>query len=105
AGGVLTGTYDSEIPPPQDSHMASKLAGTARLRYWNQATFDVADRLVEVAGDLGHSATQVALAWTLAKPGITSLVVGSSRPEQVQANVEALDIKLDDALMDRLEGR
>ena len=104
AGGVLTGTYDPEMPPPQDTHMASKLAGTARSRYWNQATFEVAGRLMEVAADLGHSATQVALAWALAKPGITSLVVGSSRPEQVQANIEALDIRLDDALIARLEG-
>ncbi len=105
AGGVLTGTYDPGVPPPADSHMASALAGTARSRYWNAATFEVAERVRAVAGEIGRSPTQVALAWAAHMPGITSLVVGSSRPEQVRANVEALGIALDDAHVARLEGR
>ena len=105
AGGVLTGTYDPAAPPPADSHMASKLAGTARSRYWNEATFEVADRARAVAAELGCSATQVALAWASIQPGITSLVVGSSRPEQVRANIEALGIVLEDEHVARLEGR
>ena len=104
AGGVLTGTYDPKTPPPADTHMASTLAGTARERYWNHETFAVADRVKAVAAELGHSATQVAMAWALARPGITSVIVGASRPEQVQANVDALTIELDDETIAKLEG-
>ena len=45
----------------------------------------------------------MATAWALAKPGITSVIVGSSRPEQVHANIEALSIELDEAAIARLE--
>jgi aryl-alcohol dehydrogenase-like predicted oxidoreductase len=103
AGGVLTGTYDQKAPPPGDTHMASSLAGTARDRYWNPATFAVADRVSALAKDLGKSAAQVATAWALSKPGITSVIVGSSRPEQVHANVDALSIELDESAIAQLE--
>jgi len=103
AGGVLTGTYDPKQSPPEGTHMASSLAGTARNRYWNAATFGVAEQVKAVAADLGNSPAQVATAWALAKPGITSVIVGSSRPEQVHANIEALSIELDEAAIARLE--
>jgi aryl-alcohol dehydrogenase-like predicted oxidoreductase len=103
AGGVLTGTYDRKAPPPGDTHMASSLAGTARDRYWNPATFAVADRVSALAKEMGKSASQVATAWTLSKPGINSVIVGSSRPEQVHANVDALSIELDGSAIAKLE--
>ena len=103
AGGVLTGTYDPKVQPPDDTHMASSLAGTARERYWNPDTFMVADRVSALAKELGKSAAQVATAWALSKPGITSVIVGSSRPEQVHANVDALDIELDESAIAKLE--
>ena len=58
------------------------MAGTARDRYWNPSTFGVAERVKRLAKELGNSPAQVATAWALAKPGITSVIVGSSRPEQ-----------------------
>ncbi len=104
AGGVLTGMYDQTKAPPADTHMASSLAGTARERYWNPVTFAVADRISAVAAELGCSSAQVATAWALAMPGITSVIVGSSRPEQVLANIEALTIELDESAIEQLEG-
>ncbi len=103
AGGVLTGTYDPKQSPPEGTHMASSLAGTARSRYWNEATFEVVERVKAFAAELGNSPAQVATAWALAKPGITSVIVGSSRPEQVHASIEALSIELDEAAIARLE--
>jgi aryl-alcohol dehydrogenase-like predicted oxidoreductase len=103
AGGVLTGTYNPEKPPPCNTHMASSLAGTARNRYWNSATFAVAERVRALAAELGNSPAQVATAWALAKPGVTSVIVGSSRPEQVHTNIEALGIELGEAVISRLE--
>ena len=104
AGGVLAGTYDPSVPPPDDTHMASALAGTARQRYWNRATFDIAERIRGVSEEVGCTPTQVALAWTISRPGMTSLVVGASRPEQVRANIEAVDVGLDADHVARLEG-
>ena len=105
AGGVLTGNYVESEPPPQGTHMASALAGTARRRYWNRTTFEAAERLKRVATEIGFTATQVAIAWTLFQPGVTSVIVGSSRPEQVRANVDALSIVLDDDLIAKLQNR
>jgi aryl-alcohol dehydrogenase-like predicted oxidoreductase len=56
--------------------------------------FDVAARVIEVAGRIGKRPAQVALAWLLAKPAVTAPVVGASRPEQLAELAEAVSITL-----------
>ena len=58
--------------------------------------FVIADRVVEVAERLGHSPAQIALAWLLGKPEITSPVVGVSKVSQVEQLVAAAEIELGD---------
>ncbi len=101
-GGVLTGTYDSKAPPPQDSHMASRHAQRAEDTYWNDATFGMIETLKAVASEMGASVSQTVLAWTLSRPEVTSVIVGSSRPEQVASNVAATDVVLPPEALDRL---
>ena len=89
-GGVLTGRYSAESPPPSDSHMASRHAQRAKDTYWTDHTFKMVETLKETAAELEISVPQLLIAWTLSKPQITSVIVGASRPEQAQSNAEAV---------------
>ncbi len=98
AGGLLSGKYRRG----QDS--ARRLAGWDEppVRDANQL-YDTVDALVEVAAGRGVSPAQVALAWLLRRPGITSLVVGARTDEQLSDNLRAADLRLTDAEQGRLD--
>lgn len=92
-GGVLTGTYDRATDPGSDTHMASRHAERAKNTYWTDENFDRVDRMRSIASDLGCDVPQLVMAWVLSKPVITSVIVGSSRPEQVAKNAQAVEVK------------
>ena len=102
-GGVLTGRYSPESPPPSDSHMASRHAQRAKDTYWTDRTFKMVETLKETAAELETSVPQLLIAWTLSKPQITSVIVGASRPEQAQSNAEATTIELPEEIVARLD--
>jgi aryl-alcohol dehydrogenase (NADP+) len=64
--------------------------------YYSDADFAVAARVTEVAAARGVKPIQIALAWVLAQPGVTSPIVGASRLEHLDDAVAALDILLSD---------
>ena len=101
-GGLLTGAYDMNKEPPTDSHMASRHAGGAKTRFWNEATFNLVDQVKKTASELGYEPTQVALAWCLSKSVVASVIVGSSRPEQIAQNARTSEIKLPDEVLECL---
>ena len=102
-GGVLTGRYSPDSPPPSDSHMASRHAQRAKDTYWTDRTFKMVETLKETAAELEVSVPQLLIAWTLSKPQITSAIVGASRPEQAQSNAEATSIELPEEIVARLD--
>lgn len=61
--------------------------------------------LKPIAGDLGRSLAQLALAWVLKNRNVSSLIMGASRPEQIAGNVHALDVakRLTPEMMARIE--
>jgi L-glyceraldehyde 3-phosphate reductase len=59
-------------------------------------------RLREVAAGLGVPMSNLALAWSLARPEITSTIVGASRPEQIVENVRSSEVHLPDTILDRI---
>jgi 1-deoxyxylulose-5-phosphate synthase len=71
--------------------------------YFREQDFIVADRATEVAKVRGVSASQIALAWVLNKPHISSPIIGSSRIDHLDQAIAALDIKLSDEEIKRLE--
>ena len=93
-GGVLTGIYDRSSDPGSDTHMASRHAARAKNIYWTDENFDRVDRMKSIASDLGCDVPQLVIAWVLSNPVITSVIVGSSRPEQVVKNGQAVQVKL-----------
>jgi aryl-alcohol dehydrogenase-like predicted oxidoreductase len=92
AGGLLSGKYRRDEPPPAGSRL---LAGWDEPPVRDQdKLYDIVDVLVAVAKDRGASPAQVALAWLLERPAVTSLVVGARPGEQLADNLGAADLSL-----------
>lgn len=102
ASGVLTGKYANGIPA--DSRLA--LPGYEWLR--NSITperLEAVDKLATIAADLGGNTATLAIAWCARNPKVSSVITGASSPDQVKANLKAMDLvdKLDDAVMAEIE--
>ena len=61
------------------------------------------EALKEVVQAKGQNSVSVAVAWVLRQPGISSALIGATRPEQLDANLAALDVEFDDELLDACE--
>jgi aryl-alcohol dehydrogenase-like predicted oxidoreductase len=83
--------------------MRSKSDGFAHHMYYQDNDFDTLDRTVELAGRRGVAPAQIALAWMLHKPGITSPIVGASKMPHLEQAIAALDIQLSTDEMEFLE--
>lgn len=71
--------------------------------YFRDEDFDVADRAAEIAKERGVTGSQVALAWILSKPYVHSPIIGATKMEHLNQAIAALDIKLSDEEIKRLE--
>ena len=97
AGGFLTGRYQTlEAPPAEKTRFSiGKTGELYRERYWQEAQLEAVKELQAFFQPRGKSLLQVAVAWVLAKPGITSAIVGASKPEQLDASIGAIKLTLD----------
>jgi aryl-alcohol dehydrogenase-like predicted oxidoreductase len=73
--------------------------------FYQEAEFEIAGRAVELAGRRGVSPAQIALAWLLHKPGVTSPIIGASKIQHLEEAAAALEIRLSDEEMKFLEER
>lgn len=95
AGGFLTGRYQKGAEPEEGTRFTLPRAGQIyRQRYWHDAQFEAMDRLRDFFEPRGRSLAQVALAWVLGQPGITSAILGASRAEQLDETLPAVALKL-----------
>jgi aryl-alcohol dehydrogenase-like predicted oxidoreductase len=101
AGGLLSGKYRRGQPPPPGSRHASEWSEPPV--YDEDKLYDTIETLVEIAAARGVSAAQVALAWLLARPGITSVIVGARTDEQLADNLAAATLELTPDEYARLE--
>jgi aryl-alcohol dehydrogenase (NADP+) len=69
----------------------------AQHMYYQESDFTVVDRVTQIAHQRGVSNAQVALAWVLAQPGVTSPIIGASRMLHLEDAVAALQLKLDES--------
>jgi aryl-alcohol dehydrogenase-like predicted oxidoreductase len=103
AQGVLTGKYRPGQAHPAGSRAASDAMGGS-IRHWlTDEVLTAVDRLRPLAEQAGLSMAQLALAWVLREPGISSAIIGASRPEQIADNCAAAGIRLDDDLVERID--
>jgi aryl-alcohol dehydrogenase-like predicted oxidoreductase len=101
AGGLLSGRYRRDARPD---------GGSRQLTDWNEPPvydrdrlYDTVDVLVSIGEQRGVSAAQVALAYLLGRPAVTSLVIGARTGEQLADNLAAADLKLDEEERRRLD--
>ena len=99
AQGALTGKYSPGSPPPPDSRAADPSMGRWMGRFRSDEVLEAVQRLRPIAGGLGLSMAQLALAWVLQEPNVASAITGASRPEQVTDNAAAAGVTLDEATM------
>lgn len=103
AQGLLTGKYRSGRPLPAGSRAATKEVSGFLSSSLNDQTLARVERLAQVAEQFGLSLTQMALAWVLRHPAVSSALIGASRPEQVEENVKAVEVHLDDKVLAAIE--
>jgi len=100
AGGFLSGKYQTGEPPRPGTRFTLGDSGILyRERYWQAAQFEAVETLNGFFERQGIKLAKASIAWVLAQPGITSAIVGASRPEQLDDTLAATDLKLDTEAM------
>jgi aryl-alcohol dehydrogenase (NADP+) len=103
AGGLLTGKHRAGPPTEGTRFTLGWSASRYQERYWHDAMFATIELLRPIADEAGMTMAQLAVAWVLANPVITSPIVGASRPEQLADAVAAVSSPLDEELKGRLD--
>ncbi len=106
ASGILTGKYNDGVP--DDSRLGhEKYTWLKRIVEGEkgQQKLQAARQVGELAGDLGCTPSQLALAWCLKNPHVSTVITGASRAAQVTENMAAMDVvpRLTDEVMERIE--
>jgi aryl-alcohol dehydrogenase-like predicted oxidoreductase len=97
AGGFLSGKYQTlDRLEPGTRFALGKTGELYRERYWHQAQLEAVEQLRAAFAPQGKSLVTAAIAWVLTQPGITSAIVGASKPEQLDQSLPAVDWTLDD---------
>ncbi|HEY0309264.1 MAG TPA: aldo/keto reductase [Acidobacteriaceae bacterium] len=99
AGGLLSGKYSRENQKPEDSRRAAfDFPIVDKERTWN-----ILDVLRPIAEAHNTSVASISLAWILAKPFVTSVIIGAKRVDQLEQNLSAVDVQLTEDEIKRLD--
>ena len=106
ASGLLTGKYNQGIP--EDTRISLEGYEWLHKRFKSEEylrRFNQVDRLIPIAEELGCSMAQLALAWCLINPDVSTVITGASHPSQVAENMKSLDVveRLSDDILERIE--
>ncbi|WP_339199842.1 aldo/keto reductase family protein [Aeribacillus sp. FSL k6-2211] len=103
AQGVLTGKYKRNGDIPEGSRASDPKAN----KYINDLLTDEnllkVEKLGKVADKLGIKLSQLAIAWVMRQPNVASALIGSTKPEQVEENVKAIDVELTEDVLEEIE--
>ena len=99
AGGLLSGKYGRNVQGPEDSR---------RLNFDfppvnKEKAYDIIDVMQQIAQQKGISVAQLALAWLLHQPAVTSVIIGAKKTEQLEDNLKAIDVKLTQEELQQLD--
>jgi aryl-alcohol dehydrogenase-like predicted oxidoreductase len=103
AQGVLAGKYLPGQPPPAGSRATDATGSEFIERLLYDDLLERVQQLKPLAADAGLSLAQLSIAWVLQQPGISSAIVGGSRPEQLADSAAASGVKLDPDLLDAID--
>jgi aryl-alcohol dehydrogenase-like predicted oxidoreductase len=103
AQGILSGKYQPGRPPPVGSRATSAtMGGFLRGRLEDRVLAGV-QRLRPIAEGLSLTLPQLALAWVLRRPEVSSAIIGATRPDQISENARASGVTLDDGVLARVD--
>jgi aryl-alcohol dehydrogenase-like predicted oxidoreductase len=105
-GGWLTGKYSREEAPTGATRLGENPDRGVEAydrRGRTERTWDVVDAVRATATAGGHTMAQVALAWLLARPAVTSVILGARTLEQLDDNLAAVDVRLSTEDLERLD--
>ncbi|HEX3823365.1 MAG TPA: aldo/keto reductase family protein [Mycobacteriales bacterium] len=104
AQGVLTGKYKPGQPHPAGSRATDAMGGADMIRHWlRDEVLEVVLKLEPIAAELGLSMAQLAVAWVLQNPNVSSAIIGASRPEQVTDNAAAAGVTLEPGVLKAID--
>lgn len=104
AGGLLTGKHKADAPPPEGTRFTlGSAASNYQNRYWHDREFKTVEALRQIASDADLGMVEMAIAWVLANPVVTAPIIGASKPEQLDASIAGLNVKLPEELKARLD--
>jgi voltage-dependent potassium channel beta subunit len=103
AQGVLAGKYKPGEAPPAGSRAATPGDSDFMERFMRDDLLEAVQKLRPIADELGITMAQMAIAWVLREPGVSSAIVGASRPEQVDENVAASGVELPSEVLSRID--
>lgn len=84
AGGMLTGRYDESSGPAAGTRLATR--DTDRARYWNAASFALANRIQSLANAFDRRPEELALGWILANSAVNPVIIGAERINEIANN-------------------
>jgi aryl-alcohol dehydrogenase-like predicted oxidoreductase len=104
AQGVLTGKYLPGQPPPEGSRATDDKSGANFIsRLMGDEVLTAVQRLKPLAEQAGLTMAQLAVAWVLQNPNVSSAIVGATKPAQLQDNVKASGVKLEADLLKAID--
>jgi aryl-alcohol dehydrogenase-like predicted oxidoreductase len=104
AQGVLSGKYAPGEQPPAGSRATDPNGGANDISWlMDDNILRHVQNLKPIAADVGLSMAQLAIAWVLQNPNVSSAIVGASRPEQLTDNAAAAGVRLDDDVLKRID--
>ncbi|TDF92970.1 aldo/keto reductase [Paenibacillus piri] len=94
AGGMLTGRYTKNASVEEGTRfgLGNNAGSLYQERYWQEAQFDAVERYQSWCRENNFDPVTTALRWVTQQPGITSAIIGASRPEQLDASLRAADM-------------
>ena len=97
AGGLLTGKHRHDAVPAKGRFSAEigQFGAIYQARYWHEREFQTIEKLRDLAGQLGEPLAKLSIAWVLANPAITSVILGASRLEQLTDTLAAVDLTIE----------
>jgi aryl-alcohol dehydrogenase-like predicted oxidoreductase len=105
AQGILTGKYLPGAPLPAGTRATDEASGANFISslVTNQDLLERVQNLKPIAASVDLSLAQLAVAWVLQNSNVSAAIIGASRPEQVTENVKAAGVKLDAAIMKKID--
>jgi aryl-alcohol dehydrogenase-like predicted oxidoreductase len=104
AGGLLSGKHNGSAPPPEGTRFTlGNAADNYQNRYWHDQEFATVESLRKIAEREEVSLVTLSVVWVLAHPAVTSPIIGASRPDQLDASLEAAEFTMSPELKDELD--